>query len=162
MTNITASVAWQTLDKLATQLDGQHMRDWFISDPDRVNRYNLSACGINLDYSKNRINQDVVKALLELANNCQVLSQRDAMFNGDEINSTEGRAVLHTALRNFSGDPKMVSGVDVMPEVKSTLKKIKNFTQNKNEKIDQNQIAYTILSNQSITPLWIQKNFFFF
>ena len=129
MTNITASVAWQTLDKLATQLDGQHMRDWFISDPDRVNRYNLSACGINLDYSKNRINQDVVKALLELANNCQVLSQRDAMFNGDEINSTEGRAVLHTALRNFSGDPKMVSGVDVMPEVKSTLKKIKHFTQ---------------------------------
>lgn len=129
MTNLTATSAWQALDQLATQLDGQHMREWFVADPERVNRYHLSACGIDLDYSKNRINNDVMTALFELASQAQVTRQRDAMFSGEEINTTEGRAVLHTALRNFSDEPKLVDGVDVMPEVKATLAKIRVFTE---------------------------------
>jgi glucose-6-phosphate isomerase len=128
MTNLTATPAWQTLNQLASKLEGQHMREWFASDPDRVNRFHLSTCGIDLDYSKNRINDEVMQGLFELANYCQVTAHRDAMFKGEEINTTEGRAVLHTALRNFSDQPKLVKGIDVMPEVRSTLEKMRIFT----------------------------------
>ena len=69
-----------------------------------------------------------MQGLFELANCCQVTAHRDAMFKGEEINTTEGRAVLHTALRNFSDQPKLVKGIDVMPEVRSTLEKMRIFT----------------------------------
>lgn len=129
MTNLTTSEAWQTLNQLSSQMDGQHMRDWFIADPQRASKMTLSACGIQLDYSKNRVNESVMEALFELAETAQVASKRDAMFGGEVINTTEGRAVLHTALRNFSDKQVMVDGQDVMPEVYATLKKMKAFTQ---------------------------------
>ncbi|MBT0585486.1 glucose-6-phosphate isomerase [Alteromonas oceanisediminis] len=128
MTNLTASAPWQALNQLANQLEGQHMRDWFRADPQRVARYSATACGIEVDFSKNRINDSVMTALYELADHCTVEAKRDAMFSGEMINTTEGRAVLHTALRNFSGDAVIVDGEDVMPQVRSTLSKMREFT----------------------------------
>lgn len=129
MTNITASTPWQTLNHLAAELDGQHMRDWFVAEPSRASKYALSACGLNLDYSKNRINNSILDALFALAEHCNVEAQRDAMFAGEKINTTEGRAVMHTALRNFSVDPIVVDGDDVAPEIAATLAKMSAFTQ---------------------------------
>lgn len=128
MSTLTQRTIWNDLTQLADGLAGQHMRDWFSSDPNRAQTYTQSACGITLDYSKNLINQSILTALQKLATDCQVQEKRDAMFAGGVINHTENRAVLHTALRNFSGQPVYVDGQDVMPEVLATQEKIKNFT----------------------------------
>lgn len=128
MTAVNQSSSWQQLEKLASLIKGQHMRDWFSADPQRAERYTVQACGITLDYSKNLINEEVLNALQQLAGHQQVANKRDAMFAGEIINHTEQRAVLHTALRNFSGNPVLVDGKDVMPEVLETQQKIKQFT----------------------------------
>lgn len=127
MTALTDTPIWQKLDSLAQDVKRQHMRDWFANDSERVRKYQQKACGIELDYSKNLISDDVMQALFTLAENCQVGSRRDAMFAGEIINHTEQRAVLHTALRNFSGQPVYVDGKDVMPEVLACQHKIKDF-----------------------------------
>jgi glucose-6-phosphate isomerase len=124
---LTAKPAWKTLGKLADDISNTHMRDMFAQDPQRAERYALSACGLNLDYAKNRINDDVLSALFELLNECGVAEKRDAMFGGEKINATEGRAVLHTALRNRSNTPVMLDDEDVMPEVQQTLDKMEAF-----------------------------------
>ena len=127
MTALTDTPTWQTLASLADDVKQQHMRDWFASDTSRASKYQQTACGIELDFSKNLITDDVLKALFALADESQVSQKRDAMFKGDIINHTEKRAVLHTALRNFSGEPVYVDGQDVMPEVLACQDKIKNF-----------------------------------
>ena len=99
MSALTESPTWQQLVSLAETVKGQHMRDWFLADPERASSYSLSACGIELDYSKNLISGDVMQALQNLAKECLVTEKRDAMFAGEIINHTEQRAVLHTALR---------------------------------------------------------------
>ena len=128
MTTLTQSAPWQTLSSLAESVKSAHMRDWFANDAQRAERLQASACGIFLDYSKNRVTDDVLTALFDLADAQGVDAQKAAMFDGEIINTTEGRAVLHTALRNFSGNPVMVDGKDVMPEVLATLDKIQAFT----------------------------------
>lgn len=129
----THSPYWQQLKDLASAISGQHMRDWFEQDPDRAATYTTGACGITLDYAKNLINSDVVKALLGLATDMSLAEKRDAMFSGEVINHTEKRAVLHTALRNFSGQPVLVDGEDVMPEVLATQAKMQAFVENVHE-----------------------------
>lgn len=127
MSLLTQSVVWQSLSQLAEDMQGQHMRDWFNSDPDRADKYRITACGITLDYSKNIITEDVKRVLLNLATESELEAKREAMFRGDIINTTEKRAVLHTALRNFSGHPVLVKNQDVMPEIKACLDKIQSF-----------------------------------
>lgn len=127
MTALTESSAWQNLTDLAEQIKTQHMRDWFAADPQRAEKFTQSACGIELDFSKNLITQEVMDALLALANECQVTEKSQAMFAGEIINHTENRAVLHTALRNFSGKSVLVDGQDVMPEVMACQQKILDF-----------------------------------
>lgn len=127
MTALTDTPTWQTLASLADDVKQQHMRDWFASDTSRASKYQQTACGIELDFSKNLITDDVLKTLFALADESQVTQKRDAMFKGDIINHTEKRAVLHTALRNFSGEPVYVDGQDVMPEVLACQDKIKDF-----------------------------------
>lgn len=127
MTALTASIAWQNLEKLATQIKGQHMRDWFAADPKRAESFTQEACGIELDFSKNLITDQVMQALQALASECQISEKCQAMFAGEIINHTEKRAVLHTALRNFSGNPVFVDGEDVMPEVMACQQKIQDF-----------------------------------
>lgn len=128
MSNLTSLPQWKTLSTLAGSIKNAHMRDWFNSDPQRAEKMQLEACGLYLDYSKNRVNDEALAALFDLAKACNLESVRDAMFSGEQINSTEGRAVLHTALRNFSDRAVMVDGENVMPEVQSTLAKIETFT----------------------------------
>ncbi|MGJ8682570.1 glucose-6-phosphate isomerase, partial [Paraglaciecola sp.] len=127
MTTLSNSSAWQSLSALADKTKNQHMRDLFAADPQRANKYTQTACGIELDFSKNLITDEVVTALQSLVSDCQVEAKRDAMFAGEIINHTEKRAVLHTALRNFSGKPVLVDGEDVMPEVLACQKKIQDF-----------------------------------
>ncbi|MFT4995078.1 MAG: glucose-6-phosphate isomerase [Paraglaciecola sp.] len=127
MSALTESSTWQQLASLAEQVKTEHMRDWFAADPQRANTYTQAACGIEVDYSKNLVNAEVMQALFALANDRQVEKKRDAMFAGEIINHTENRAVLHTALRNFSGKAVMVDGQDVMPEVLACQQKIKDF-----------------------------------
>jgi len=124
---LSQSPVWQHLTQLVEQISP--MQKLFADDPQRATRYNIESCGITLDYSKNRINQDVMQALFSLAEQQELSKKRDAMFAGEIINYTEKRAVLHTALRNFSGEPVLVDGKDVMPEVLATQEKIKQFTQ---------------------------------
>lgn len=128
MTTLNESPSWQTLSNLSQHIKTEHMRDWFDLDPSRADKMNIEACGLFIDFSKNRVNQEVLDALFTLAHEQGVTTHRDAMFNGETINNTEGRAVLHTALRNFSGRPVTVNGEDVMPEVHATLEKINTFT----------------------------------
>jgi glucose-6-phosphate isomerase len=127
MTALTASPAWQNLERLATQIKTQHMRDWFAADPQRAENFTQAACGIELDFSKNLITDEVMQALQALAIECQVSEKSQAMFAGEIINHTEKRAVLHTALRNFSGKPVYVDDKDVMPEVFACQQKIQEF-----------------------------------
>lgn len=110
-----------------------NIKQLFQQDPERFNKYSLriptSQDGdLLLDYSKNRITDDVWKLLLELAKSRKVEEARAAMFSGEHINITENRAVLHTALRNRSGEKVLVDGKDVMPDVRAVLDHMKEFT----------------------------------
>ncbi len=103
------------------------MREQFAVDKNRFKQYSLQAAGLNLDYSKNRINQTTIKLLCELACARDLPKAIQAMFNGEHINQSENRPALHTALRNFSGESILVDGKDVMPEVQNTLSRMKEF-----------------------------------
>jgi glucose-6-phosphate isomerase len=105
------------------------MKDLFARDPGRAEAMSLEACGIHLDYSKNRVTAETLGLLRDLAVQAGVEKAREAMFSGEKINFTEGRAVLHTALRNLTGGPVLVDGKDVMPEVKAVLDKMRDFTE---------------------------------
>src|SRR5690606_39077900 len=90
--------------------------------------FSLMFGDILFDYSRNRINAETMKHLVQLAEECELRSAIDAMFSGERINETEDRAVLHTALRNFSDQPILTDGNDVMPDVRKVRKKMQEFT----------------------------------
>jgi glucose-6-phosphate isomerase len=120
---------WQALKRHAEAMETVHMRDLFVDDPERFDRFSLRLNGMLLDYSKNRITPDAMRLLLDLARRQDVEGWRDRMFAGEKINTTENRAVLHTALRNRSDRPVMVDGVDVMPDVRGVLERMAGFAQ---------------------------------
>jgi glucose-6-phosphate isomerase len=120
--------SFQKLQLLSAKTNADHLRDLFAQDPDRARRFSLSWNEFFIDYSKNLITDEVFAALLELAEECELKQGIEAMFSGEHINATEDRAVLHTALRNRSGKPVMVDGIDVMPEVSAVLYKMRRFT----------------------------------
>jgi glucose-6-phosphate isomerase len=129
MASITQTATWKKLQQLATDNQNEHMRNWFDADSRRAEKYTTTACGMTLDFSKNLITEDILGSLIELAQEQGLNQKRDAMFAGKIVNYTEQRAVLHTALRNFSGKPVLVDGQDVMPEVLATQEKMKHFVQ---------------------------------
>ncbi|HRG99106.1 MAG TPA: glucose-6-phosphate isomerase [Polyangiaceae bacterium] len=104
------------------------MRELFAADPARFTRYSRQAAGVLLDYSKNRVNDRTMERLFALARGAGVEERRSAMFAGEKLNVTEGRAVLHVALRHRSPDPIRVAGRDVMPDVRAVLAKMRDFT----------------------------------
>ena len=104
-----------------------HLRDLFKNDPERFKKYSIESEQMLFDFSKNRIDQDTLKLLIQLAEDCRLKLAIEAMFSGKKINETENRAVLHTALRNFSGSPLVVDGRDIMPDIKEVLQKMKEF-----------------------------------
>jgi len=125
--NPASTNAWQQLLQHAGEMKKVHIRELFKQDADRFKKYSLSTSDIVFDFSKNIITDKTMKLLLQLADECRVKDGISAMFNGDAINETERRTVLHTALRNFSGNPVFADGNDVMPGVKKALKKMKKF-----------------------------------
>ena len=120
---------WQHLDEAMTRSSQKTIKELFAEDPARAATFSLEAAGWFLDYSKNRIDRDVMKALVKLAEASNLKAEIERMFTGEKINATEGRAVLHTALRNC--DPKaqvFVDGRDVMPDVRAVLMQMGDFS----------------------------------
>ena len=110
-------IAWQETLKNINRTKDTHLREFFAKDPKRAKRFTASAAGWTLDYSKNRIDARLMRSLVDLAEASGLRAEIERMFTGEHINVTEDRAVLHTALRNFSGKPVLVDGKDVMPDV---------------------------------------------
>ena len=127
MSELTELPAWQALWDHFAEAKHQHMRDLFVSDPERAERYALEVGGLFLDYSKNRITDDTLKGLMQLAREAELPAKIKAMFKGEKLNSTENRAVLHVALRNRTNSPIHVDGEDVMPKVNSVLERMGKF-----------------------------------
>ena len=119
--------AWQDLARHYEQVRGLQLRQMFADDPKRGERFTLQAAGIFLDYSKNRVTDETLKLLLQLAQQAGLRERIDAMFRGDKINITENRAVLHVALRAPRDEKILVDGKDVVPEVHSVLDKMAAF-----------------------------------
>lgn len=129
MDAIARTEAWQALRSHQKSIESQHMRDWFDADPLRFEKYSIGFNDILLDYSKNRITAETMALLLELAHLAEVPRWTASMFNGDKINVTEDRAVLHVALRNRSNSPILVDGEDVMPQINAVLAKMRHFSE---------------------------------
>jgi glucose-6-phosphate isomerase len=129
MSELTQSAAWKALEDHHREIAPVHMRDMFRDDPERFERFSLRFKDILLDYSKNRITQETVRLLLDLANQANLKDWVDRTFNGEKINITEDRAVLHIALRNRSNRPIIVDGEDVMPGVNAVLAHMREFTE---------------------------------
>lgn len=117
---------WQRLEKAFDRSQERKIVDLFEND-NRFREFSASFGQILFDFCKTNLDQDGLNGLIELAEHQGVADKRDAMFAGDKINSTEDRSVLHTALRNLSGDPTYVDGVDVMPEILATLARMQQF-----------------------------------
>ena len=118
---------WKALNNHCTDVKSHHLRDYFEQDPDRADRFSLEVGDLYLDYSKNRITGDSMRLLISLAEASGVRPAIDAMFNGEAINRTENRAVLHIALRNRTNRPILVDGEDVMPGIHEVLNRMAAF-----------------------------------
>ena len=124
--DVSKMTSWHDLQQLADQ--APTIQELFISDSDRGGRLVAQAGDIYLDYSKNNLDDGILGKLFELARESEVEAWRAAMFSGEKINTTEGRAVLHTALRKPAGDQLIVEGVDVVAQVHQVLTKMADFT----------------------------------
>ncbi len=121
--------AWRALADHRHKMADVHMRELFASDPERFGRFSITFEDLLFDYSKNRITDETVSLLLDLAEQARLPRAIEAMFSGERINTTENRPVLHVALRNRSGRPIMVDGADVMPQVDAVLAKMRSFSE---------------------------------
>ncbi|HOD16632.1 MAG TPA: glucose-6-phosphate isomerase [Spirochaetota bacterium] len=119
---------WRLLQKHYEKMRSVNLRGLFDSDPGRAERFSITANGFFFDYSKNIITGETIRLLTDLAEACGLREEIDRMFRGEKINETEGRAVLHTALRNVSGTPVYVDGIDVMPGIFSVLDRMGRFS----------------------------------
>ena len=120
--------AWQALQRHYDEIAGRHLRDLFAGDPGRGERLTAEAAGIHLDYSKNRITDETMRLLVELAEESGVPERRDAMFRGEHINVSEDRAVLHVALRMPARESLIVDGVNVVAQVHEVLGRMRQFS----------------------------------
>ncbi|ENU3027300.1 glucose-6-phosphate isomerase [Escherichia coli] len=128
--NPTQTAAWQALQKHFDEMKDVTIADLFAKDGDRVSKFSATFDDQMLvDYSKNRITEETLAKLQDLAKECDLAGAIKSMFSGEKINRTENRAVLHVALRNRSNTPILVDGKDVMPEVNAVLEKMKTFSE---------------------------------
>ncbi|EFH7471036.1 glucose-6-phosphate isomerase [Escherichia coli] len=128
--NPTQTAAWQALQKHFDEMKDVTIADLFAKDGDRFSKFSATFNDQMLvDYSKNRITEETLAKLQDLAKECDLAGAIKSMFSGEKINRTENRAVLHVALRNRSNTPILVDGKDVMPEVNAVLEKMKTFSQ---------------------------------
>jgi glucose-6-phosphate isomerase len=124
---LTTRPAWKALTEHSAKVKGLHLRQLFADDPGRGERLTLEAAGLFLDYSKNRVTEETLRLLVQLAEECGLRARIDAMFRGDKINVTENRAVLHVALRARKGTSIVVDGKNVVPDVHAVLDKMADF-----------------------------------
>jgi len=129
MSQINQSPIWQALNQHKKDIESISLREMFKSDPERFNQFHIQFNDLLLDYSKHHISKETISLLVKLAKEVDLENWRDRMFEGEKINSTEHRAVLHTALRNQNQTPIMSDGEDVMPKVKNVLKKMRRFSE---------------------------------
>ncbi|HVJ97069.1 MAG TPA: glucose-6-phosphate isomerase, partial [Acidimicrobiia bacterium] len=129
MTGLRAQPAWNALEQHYAELEPRHLRELFADDPTRGETFAAEACGLYLDYSKNRITGETLDLLVQLAEECGLADRRDAMFSGDHINVSEDRAVLHVALRMPRDASLTVDGVDVVAEVHEVLDRMSVFAE---------------------------------
>ena len=129
MTTVSQTPAWKALEAHHKTIASKHMRDMFAEDPKRFEKMSLRFNDILFDFSKNRITEETLRLLLDLARQANLQEWIDKMFSGEKINITEDRAVLHVALRNRSNRPIKVDGKDVMPEVNAVLAHMREFTE---------------------------------
>jgi len=120
--------AWKALENHYEQMRSTHLRQFFAADPQRGQRLKQEAVGIYLDYSKNRVTDETLNLLLQLAEQSGLRARIDAMFKGEKINTTEKRAVLHIALRAPQNESIVVDGQDVVPEVQQVLTRMSDFS----------------------------------
>jgi glucose-6-phosphate isomerase len=125
---VTQRPSWKALAGHYTQIRDRHLRDLFAADPARGERLTAEAVGVYFDYSKNRITDETIGLLVNLAEACNLRGRIDAMFRGDRINLTENRAVLHVALRAPRGTSIVLDGEDVVPHVHAVLDKMADFS----------------------------------
>ena len=118
---------WDDLKRLAAAREGRRIETLFDQDADRAATFSIEAMGMLFDYSKTQLDGEILDALIAVADAAKVAPRREAMFEGVRINETEGRAVLHTALRNLDGAPVLVDGADVMPAVLDTLARMETL-----------------------------------
>ncbi|MGF1474675.1 MAG: glucose-6-phosphate isomerase [Geminicoccaceae bacterium] len=127
MTSLSQSAAWTALNDHRALTGGHNLRELFAAHPDRFAAFSFQAEGLLVDFSKQRSTGETVSLLLDLARQAELERWRDAMFEGQKINVTEDRAVLHTALRNRGNEPVTVDGQDVMPAVNQILERMSDF-----------------------------------
>jgi glucose-6-phosphate isomerase len=128
-TDFTATQSYKYLADHYIDIVSKNLKDLFDTDAERFEKFSLQFEDILVDYSKNRIDEETLALLIQLARECGVTDAINAMFSGEVINVTEGRPVLHTALRNRSNTPILVEGKDVMPDVNRVLDHMKEFSQ---------------------------------
>lgn len=145
--NPTETKAWQSLSSHYKTLESVHLKSLFNNDADRKKKFTINFNDFEFDYSKNRITEETLKYLLELAHEVDLESAIKSYFSGEKINKTENRAVLHTALRNQSGEEVLVEGKNIMIDIKDALNKMESFT---NKIVSGNWKGYT---NKSITDV---------
>lgn len=126
--NPTETKAWKGLEEHFSLIKNMHLKELFEKDANRFQNFSIQLEDILVDFSKNRINQETLDLLIKLAKETNLAEAINDMFSGEIINETEGRAVLHTALRNRSNTPVMVDGKDVMPDVNAVLAKMESFS----------------------------------
>ena len=127
--NLTETKAYTYLPEQFEKMLTTDLKDLFKADPERFNKFSIQFEDILLDYSKNRIDDETIALLLQVAKECRLNDAVDAMFSGQKINMTEGRPVLHIALRNQSNTPILVDGKDVMPDVNEVLNHMQQFSE---------------------------------
>jgi len=126
-TQLIDTPAWQALSAHHAKIKDAHLRQLFADDPDRAARFTVDGAGLSLDYSKNRITEETVALLVNLAKERKVAERRDAMFRGEKINVSENRAVLHVALRAPRDEVIEVDGHNVVPDVHAVLDRMAAF-----------------------------------
>ncbi len=129
-TNPIDTKSWSLLLSHFSQMEPVHMKDMFAEDSNRGRKFSIKEGDILFDYSKNRINEETIGLLTKLFEECKTGDAVKAMFSGEKINETEGRAVLHTALRDFSNEPIIVDGENVKPGIELVRMQMKNFCAN--------------------------------
>ena len=127
MSALTHTPAWQALEQHYALSRLHHMRELFESDPERAERYSLEVGDVFLDYSKNRITDETLQLLMQLAHQVGLPQRIKAMFKGEKLNTTENRSALHVALRNRTNSPIMVDGINVMPQINGVLERMGRF-----------------------------------